>query len=302
MTLISSYGREAGYPTCDETLNGGRVTRTYTDRYKVLLNDGYENTLGEDIFAALPSDFNLGSYLGAKARLKSRKLKRDDKARQLYYLDLSYSDAVDDQQQQDADQNTPPDQRKPEWAWDFETVGYVLRKDVDDSSIAVANSAGEPFELETEIAIPILTIERWEAYFDPSNIINYINHRNENVFWTAPANAVVCTGIRDRKDTNEITSGIAYRKVTYNFKFMVPFIADVMEGAKEIVADIGTRYKLTSGATTYTEYRSTGGMPTKCSLNTDGTLRTAAQTLLFKKFNKFPKADFNDLNINNTQI
>lgn len=302
MTVITSYGREPGYPQCDEALQGKKVVLSYSDRWKVLVSN--ETALGEQIFDALPSDFKIGSYLaGSTTRLKSRGLKRDPKARQLYYLDLKYSnDSVEDQNQEDTEQNKPPDQRRPEWAWDFETVGFVPQKDVDDNTISISNSAGEPYELEREIAIPILTIERWEAAFDPSNIINYVNHRNENTFWTAPANAVVCTGIRDRKDTAEIANGFAYRKVTYNFKFMVPFIADVMEGAKAIVADIGTRYKLTANATTFTEYRSTGGMPTKCSLNTDGTLRTAAQTLLFKKFNLFPKADFNELNINNTQL
>lgn len=305
-SIIESYGREPGYPKCKETLSGKKLVLTYTDRYKILLSDtaaADQNIIGEHVFAALPTDFSIGSYLGSTARLKDRGFQRDGSARKQGYLDLTYSnEAIDDQTTDDTEANKPPDQRKPEWAWDFETIGFVPQKDVDDNTIAISNSAGEPFELEREIAIPILTVERWEAFFDPSNIINFINHRNENTFWTAPANAVICTGIRDRKDTSEVTNGIAYRKVTYNFKFMVPFIADVLEGAKAIVADIGTRYKLTSGATTYTEYRSTGGMPTKCSLNTDGTLRTAAQTLLFKKFNLFPKADFNDLNINNTQI
>jgi hypothetical protein len=298
MSLITSYGREPGYPVCTEALTGKKVVLNYKDRRKVIVTD--ETVLGETILAALPSDFDIGEYLGAFARLKSRSLKRDDKVAKLYYLDLDYSSDIEDQQQED--QNKPPDQRKAEWAWDFETVAYVLRKDVDDNTITVTNSANEPYEIETEIAIPILTIERWQTYFDPSVITGYVNHRNKNTFWTAPANAVVCTGIRDRKDTAEVYAGLAYRKVTYNFKFMVPYIADVMEGAKEIVADIGTRYKLTAGATTYTEYRSTGGMPTKCALNTDGTLRNAASTLLFKKFNKFPKADFNDLSLNNTQI
>lgn len=290
---IDSYGRLPGYPAYSESVTNKKLVKTYTDRWNIEVSD--ENALGETIIAALPSDFDIGASLGAECKLKSRALKRSDKARLLYYLDLTYTNDQDDQTGEQS--NLAPDQRQPEWAWDFETVGYVLRKDVDDNTIFCTNSANEPFEIETEIAIPILTIERWEAFFDPSTIIDFINHRNAGTFWTASAGAVVCTGIRDRKDTTEVSTGIAYRKVTYNFKFMVPFIADVMEGAKEILADIGTRYKLTAGATTYTEYRSTGGMPTKCALNTNGTLRTAAETLLFKKFNKFPAADFNELGI-----
>lgn len=84
---------------------------------------------------------------------------------------------------------------------------------------------------------------------------------------------------------------------------MVPFIKDVIEGAKEIVADIGTRFVATQGPPrTYTEYRSTGGMPTRCNLNTDGTRLTASNQLLYKKFNKFPKANFDTLRLNYSQI
>jgi len=139
VTVITSYGREPGYPQCDEALQGKKVVLSYSDRWKVLVSN--ETALGEQIFDALPSDFKIGSYLaGSTTRLKSRGLKRDPKARQLYYLDLKYSnDSVEDQNQEDTEQNKPPDQRRPEWSWDFETVGFVPQKDVDDNTISISN-------------------------------------------------------------------------------------------------------------------------------------------------------------------
>lgn len=296
MTLLTELGRVPGYPTCKEALVGKKVVMTYDDLWTLKYSDS--NALGETILAALPTDFKIGAFLGATARLRERQLKRNNQNRQFYELSLKYSDDIEDQQ--DEDQDKPPDQRRAEWAWDFETIDLLFTKDVDTGD-PVANSANEPFELTTEYCIPVLTIERWQAAFDPSDIINFVNHRNKSTFWGADPGMVIIAGIRDRKDTAEVYQGFAYRKVTYTCKFRVPFLQDKVEGWKEILMNIGTRYKETSGATVYKSLLSSGHRD-KVKLNTDGTKRDANQDPLFLKFNRYPEAEFDDLEINNTQI
>ena len=298
MTIVSSYGREPGYPKYKESLANKKVTATYQDRRKVIVTD--EFAIGEQVMAALPTDFAIGSYLAGSAicRLKDRSLERDNEARNLYFLDLSYTSELDDEQNDD--QNKPPDQRKAEWAWDFETVDLLFTKDVDTGA-GVKNSADEPFEITTEYCIPVLTIERWQVIFDPSDIINFVNHRNEKTFWGADPGTAIIAGIRDRKDTQEVFRGVSYRKVTFTIKFKIPFLTDKIEGWKEILMDIGTRYKGAAADTTYKTLLSSGQRD-KVKLNTDGTKRGASEDPLYLKFNRFPKADFDELTINHHQI
>jgi hypothetical protein len=289
MTAIVSMGREKGYPGCGNEYDGIRAILTYADRFRIVVDDDVH--LGEEIFALLPSDYNLGEYLGQIARLKSRKLKRDEDNRRLWYLDLTYT--TDFHSDDLTVFDTPPDLRPVEWTWDFDTIQFVLRKDAINGN-PVKNSADEPIEITTDVAMPTLTVSRWQPFFSPATL-GYINHTNSFPFWTAPPGTALCTGIRDQRDTSENYAGIPWRKVVCAFKFYAPYIPDILEGTKEIVMDIGNRFRPQAGAN-FVDAR------TKVKLNTDGTKRADTDTPLFLRFNKFPAANFDDLGVNIYQI
>lgn len=289
MNIIQSMGREPGYPTCGDSHGGGNYVAAYADRYKLHLKPNNETTLGEAILNDLPTDYQLGGFLGNFCQLIDRKLTRDKKARLQYYLDLTYSTDIGSGGAGGG--SVAPDQRPTKWSWDFEQYAAVMRKDADGNP--VVNSVGEPIEAMAEFALPILSVERYQAFFDPSAIVGYVNHRNFQPFWGAPAGCVVCVGIRDRD--GETYQGFTYRLVSYTFKFFVPFIQGVLEGATEILLNCGNRYRPGPSANPV-ESRSL------VNLAVDGTKLAVGATPVYGRFQKHPQANFDDLGVNIYQI
>jgi hypothetical protein len=287
---IVSFGREPGYPRTTDTVANKRITVTTEDRFKILTNDPAD--AGEALLAQVP--FPLGTILGS-TRLKTRRLTRDAKNRLLHYLDLSYSSEFDEEDETDI--NKPPDQRRPEWEWDFETEEIAMTKDVQTGD-AVVNSAGDVYEVTTPIIIPVLTIERLQADFDPDTIINYVNHTNTATFWGAPAGAALCAGIRDRKDRTEVYNGLSYRRVSYVFKFKLPDIPNVIEGWKLILMNYGPNYWTAPPGVGLRVAASSGGRSINVKLDDDGTKLDDDEDPKFLKFNQFATANFDDLGVN----
>lgn len=289
MPLVVSRGREKGYPKMTHVFDGTRAVLNYSDRWKVFVND--ENVIGENVMQALPTDFHLGAYLGEICRLKEQRLSRNVDNRLLWHLDLTYSSdfGTDDLETF----SLAPDLRPAEIAWDFETMSYVPRTDIFTGA-PIVTSSEEPIELTTELAIPILTIQRYEYYFDPTIIVSFVNRANYSWFWGASPGVVVCTGIRDR--AGEVWQGIPYRLVTYTFKFLVPYIPNVLEGVRDIVLNVGNRYKASASDQTWIEAR------TKVMLNRDGTKRAPGLSPDFLRFYTKGPAEFDQLGVNIYQL
>jgi hypothetical protein len=299
VSVIDSHGREPGWPKYEEAYQDGRIIYNYTDRWRVLTNIEDETTPARVIADDLPSKFSIGQpFDGFGTFITKRTFDRDPKNRKLYYMNLTATSSIDEQGASDLAK--PPDQRLTKWAWDFDTIGMAFTRDVDDGR-AVANVNGEPIEVEHEVIIPILTIERWEIFFDADTILNLVNHRNNSPFWGAPAGAAVCSGIRDRPD--EVFNGIEYRKVTYTFKFRVPDIEDdlgfpIVSGWKEILLNRGTFY--IEGGTK--KHLTAQGARIDVKLANDGNKLGDSADPVYLNFNKYPKANFDAYGLNIFQI
>jgi hypothetical protein len=295
---IVSVGIEPGYPEVGRQFQGGRVTRSSTYRLKVITDDPNETgvALEQAIFLAYPQ-WAVGYDLGSGFTIRTSRLKRSSENRKLHFLELSADDQVTDKEKEDKDK--PPDQRRTEWSWDFETLEFALTQDVDGQ--VVATTAGDPFEVTYPIAIPVVTIERQQASFDPNTIISYVNHVNDASFWGAPVGSVLCAGIRERK--GETFNGVEYRAVSYVFKFAVPEIPGVMEGWKLKVLNNGPTYILGGEQTACREDSTTTSAGTGSKVNRN---ITAGGTGLIDpgdpphilSFKQFKEADFGALNLN----
>lgn len=286
---VISYGREPGYPKSKFTVVKHNVVTTHQDRYRVLVDN--ENDVGQQISLNLP--FYPGQFFedGSYSRLKELALSRDSKNRLLWYTDLSY-EPMDDTEAED--QNKPPDLRKAEWAWDFETQDLLWLRDCDTGE-PLMNSADEPFEVTSPFPIPVLTIEKFQESFDPSTIVEYVCTRNSEEFWGAPAGCALLSGIRDRRDTTVVWNGQAYRRVTYTIKFRVPSIPGVIDGWKEYIMDRGTFY-FDSSQNKQNFTTQTGGNITG-NLDGHGGKLDDGDEPHFLEFNQFPEKDFADLGI-----
>lgn len=105
----------------------------------------------------------------------------------------------------------------PTWNWSTETSEEPLLEDAQTGN-AIVNSAKQSFRSPPAhpIAIPVLTIERYELTFNGQTILDYTNHVNSATFWGATAGKVLCAGISAQQETlgdNKVW------KVTYVFKF-----------------------------------------------------------------------------------
>lgn len=282
---IVSFGREPGYPKSSKSLDGKRISTSHKDRYKIITDD--ENDFGEIIYDALPSSLRVGQPLGT-CLIRSLDLDRNPDARLQHFLSISADDKFDEETK--ADMVKAPDQRKPDWSWDFETVEIAMP--IDANNELVINSAGDVFEINRKLAIPILTIQRHQASFDPSTIITYVNSKNKTTFWTADPGVVVCTGIRDRKDNEEVYAGISYRMVTYVFEFAVPLIVGVLEGQTVIVLNNGPN-QLVAGLRE--AIKDKYGVAIRANLSDAGAALPPGSPGIVKRFEKCVEAEFNDL-------
>lgn len=288
---VTSYGREPGYPRTSKKLEGKRIIVVHNDRYKIVTNDA--NQVGEYVLDGTP--YQLGFLLdcgSTPTRIIDLALSRSEENRLLWFLDVTADSTIDEEDAEES--QTPPDQRTPEWSWDFETIEQIIATDVN--GLPVVNGVGEPFELTAPRALPVLHIERWEPTFDPDTILDYMNTVNDAEFWGAPAGSALMAGIRDRKDTQEVYAGVYYRKVSYTIKFALPFVADALEGWTELLLNRGTFYLAEDGLNTKIHFMA-GGQQITGNLDILGHKLAEGLPAQILRFEKFSQADFSALNL-----
>lgn len=173
-----------------------------------------------------------------------------------------------------------------EWSWSFETVDEPLLWDAQNDATAIQNSAGEALPpVSVPIAIPVLTIARYESTFSGSTVQTYTNKVNDAAFWGATAGQVLCSGVSAEPITID---GVDLWKVTYVFKFKTD-----THGWKLRLLDQGTYYW--TGAVDSSEKRpfatDDGGTPVIGNLDGSGGKNTTG-TPSFVSFNRFDEATF----------
>lgn len=289
---LTDLGIEPGYPETERELSGSRVVRRSRYKLKVQTDDPEETgpALEAQIFSLHP-EWDVGYDLGGGFTIRKTSLKRSPANRKLHFLDIVADDQVTDQEKQD--KNKPPDQRRPEWSWDFETEEIVMTKDVDDEP--VVNSVADPIEVTTPVIIPVLTIDRQQQTFDPDTILAYVNHVNDAAFWGAPAGSVLCAGIRDRK--GETFNNVEHRAVSYVFKFRVPDIANVIEGWKLLLIDHGPN-AINSDTGEKEAFKDANGSKITTNIDASGLPLDPGDPPHILRFNQFKEADFSILNLN----
>jgi len=288
---ILSCSRSKGYPKTKRSLEGrgtlAQIKTSHRDRYEIEVDS--DNDIADIILDDLPfavgESFDTGNT-DIPTILTEISLDRDVQVRRRWIADLSFEELAISET---PESGSPPDSLIPEWSWSAETIDKDWFIDADGNQIAT--SAGEQIALAMPLAIPVLTIERYEASFDPSVIIDYMNHRNSSPFWGADEDQVICAAIEDRKDTHVVFGGQFYRKVRYVFKFAVPFIEEVLEGWTDVLIDRGTFYKDSNGNKLHFKV---GAGETTGNLDGHGGKATDGQYFV-QRVNRFPPADFNDL-------
>lgn len=272
----------------DESIQGERewvkdsltgTKKTFSITYLVKTDGPSENE--EDVLNAIGSP-PLG-ILMRRAYLKKKTAKEISASAGLWELECHFDSHVD------------PARPEVKWSWSAESIEEVITHD-QITREPVVTTAGEPLIITTPIAIPILTVSRIQANFDPGTILNYLNKVNESPFWGAP---VKCCLMADIKDDPEEINGITVRRVTYQIKFNLKIDADSGQQKGWVAQPLnhGTYYLENPNSGPIKIFVDKHKNPRSGNLNEDGTFRDVNLPPIFLEFNKHKMIDFNNLSL-----
>jgi len=195
----------------------------------------------------------------------------------------------------DEDQDQPPEAKTPIIRWYGESEEEVLEKDLVTED-PIRTDAEETLIVTTQTPVPILEVKRYEFYpFDPNIILDYGNHTNSTAFYGAPVGSALMMPPQADEETIE---GVKYVRVTYRIKFKIRKIAGVqqVDTWKARVLHVGHKFKNDAGKLEI--YTDKTGNPAEVFLE-NGTGKKLATGVdpQYKEFNRYPKVNFNNLNL-----
>lgn len=235
--MATLLGEKYNIVSTDETYDVDKRTksRVYSVTYYIQgsSSEGPPSILVTTGLPRIGSYLTVNSESDTSARCINRRIAEHDTNTNIWAVECSFDTKVT-VSEDSGDQQDPTD-LTPEWSWSFETIDKVLEKD-PISSKPIINTAGEKLFLVSPIAIPILTIERYETFFDPDVILAYVNHTNSSTFWGAAEGQALMAGIDDNP---EDVDGVTYRKVKYVIKFNI-----TEYGWAELVLNQGSKHRV----------------------------------------------------------
>jgi len=205
----------------------------------------------------------------------------------IWEVDLEYSNTASELDELDK----PPWERTPKWRWASENEDKLLARDPVTGD-PIANSAGDPFHVVQPVAIPVLTIDRYELSFDADTILDYKNRVNADEFWGAQPKAAWLAEIADDPENVE---GYELRKTEYVIKFAVGDFSSC--GWQLEILDHGPHYLVlnsTTGELEKVPFEDKQGNPTTGNLDGNGNPNRFDEPV-FVTYNRFPLATFGDL-------
>lgn len=197
--------------------------------------------------------------------------------------------------------NEDPTNAQPQWSWTHETEQMNLEEDVNGKALQTVTH--EKYFVDVPVAIPVLTISRYELSFDPQTILDYVNHVNETPFWGIPKGDALMAGISDHQETVGDTN---YRKVEYVVKVRLDYLSGQLiedgwqlrllhHGQWQLIApflSIG-RYDPEN----LLRFTDQDGRAVTGNLAADGRKLGQDDPLVYLKFDQYREAEFNDLNL-----
>lgn len=192
----------------------------------------------------------------------------------------------------EAQASNQPWDLEPTWKWTSENIEVPLTFDADDPTKAIANSAGESIAGSTTvIALPVLTIRRFELGFSDSTIRNYTNRRNESTFWGYAAGKALCSSITADQEKRDNTK---YWSVEYVFKFNVTDY-----GWDLLLLDEGTYYWSggSPGSGVKVPFGDSAFQQVIGNLDGSGGKNNTTTPAFVGPYRRYKKAEFNSLNL-----
>ena len=195
-----------------------------------------------------------------------------------------------------SEQDKQPEARTPVTRWTGENEDEQLEQDAIDPDKAIQTVPGEPIIVLAPAVRPILEVKRYELPpFDPNIMLGYANHTNSKAFYGAPIGCALMLPM----DTNETTiEGAKYIEVIYRVKFKIKKVNGVVQANSWRSKPLHHGFKYFPELGTPAQaWNDANGNPATVNLAANGTLLAPGADPVFLSFNRFPKVDFDDLNL-----
>lgn len=141
----------------------------------------------------------------------------------LWEVAVDYSSNLDDEASSNSNDNqSDPENLRPRRRSYTEKTKEHLEFDAITGQPTV-NANGEKLEIEHDVWMIIMEIERYEKEFDQLTTLKYVGRLNEQEFYGAPKGSVL---LDDRRVEEEYINGVLYHKVCYVFKFKIKEIPE----------------------------------------------------------------------------
>lgn len=252
-----------------------RTNREHEITYVVVMDSETDDEADVDLVSGVPQ---IGDLSGVVAGALCIAREFNEVGPKVWEVTATYSTSYS---------GDPTDIDPLKWAWSFETIDEPLLWDAVNGG-AIKNSAWEPLPpINTPIAVPVLTIKRYETFFSGSTLLAYVNKVNSDAFWGAAAGQCLCAGIT----ADQISvDGEDLWEVTYTFKFKMDSY-----GWKARILDQGSYFwSGTVGSSTKTAFETDDGKPTIGNLDGSGGENTTS-TPYFVTYNRYAATAFGPL-------
>lgn len=284
----SVYGVRIGKSTTDDWNDSKhRIDSEHTATYVVRADTDDADETEVERIPGVPY-IGMSSPINLAARCTSRRF--NEIAPYVWEVEATFSSNFSGEPEKEE-----PWDSRPVWSWSTEQVEEPLEFDAEgddeDGFIAITNSALEPFQppATVDVAMPVLTISRYELGFTPLVILGYVNKVNSASFWGAAAGHVLLSSITANLET---VKEWRVWKVQYTFKFKMDY-----HGWKLRLLDQGSYYwDGTVGAGKKVSFGDSAMQQVIGNLDGEGG-KNATAIPEFVEFNRYGSVDFNTLQL-----
>lgn len=197
--------------------------------------------------------------------------------------------------------NQSPEARTPNVSWTSEFEEHPIEQDAITGD-PIETVPGDLIPLTVPIPIPILEVRRFQLPpFDPDIQLDYMAHTNSATFYGAPPGCVLMSGIQASEV--QVVDKVRVVEVSYQLKFRVRRASGggsfEEDGWASRPLHKGPKFLPAVGKPPEQALDKLGN-PTEFNLKEDGTqlpFNSPVEDRVYLKFNVYPKANFNNLNL-----
>jgi len=189
----------------DASESNGKVTKTYTETYRVLTTDPLVNSVDIGLAFVDHTGIQRGTLFPGDSTCYCKGIgtERESDDGTVWIVTVKYGTADSNSSGGGGDQSLAPWRRKAKVKWSHVNVPQNVLWTIDGKMIA--NSCGDPFAepVTRDSAHAVLTVTQNELMYDEPTALGYINTVNANTWLGGKAGTLKCLTFEGEKQEDE---------------------------------------------------------------------------------------------------